>query len=293
MLRWILTLAAASIAAISQATEPAGLLERENLVAWCVVPFDANKRGPEARADMLATLGFSRLAYDWRDEHLPTFDAEIEAMKRNNIEITAWWMPATLNDHSRLILEAIRRHKIRPQLWVMLGEPLPESQDREEKAAAAAALLRPLALEAQALDCKLALYNHGGWFGEPANQIAIVNALDLPNVGIVYNFHHGHDHIADFPAMFDQMKPHLLALNLNGMVEGGDRKGMKILQLGKGDRELAMLRHVVRSGWTGPIGILDHRPETDSAETLRENLEGLDRLIPLLEDPADDAFWKP
>jgi len=293
MLRWILPLATAWIGSFSVNAEPAGLLERNNLVAWCVVPFDAAKRGPEDRAEMLAALGFSRLAYDWRDEHLPTFDAEIEAMKAKNIEITAWWMPATLNDHSRLIIEAIRRHKIQPQFWVMLGEPLPESRDLQEKAAAAAEILRPLALEAQAIDCKIALYNHGGWFGEPANQIAILKALDLPNVGIVYNFHHGHDHLADFPAMFDQMKPHLLALNLNGMVEGGDRKDMKILQLGEGDRELGMLRHVIRSGWTGPIGILDHRPETDSAETLRENLEGLDRLIPLLEDPGADAFWMP
>lgn len=259
--------------------ETGGLFGKQNRVAWCIVPFDAAKRGPEARAEMLAQLGFSRFAYDWREEHIPTFDAEVEAMERHGIEITAWWMPAAINDTSRRIIDVMKRHKIRPQWWVMLSEPLPESTDLEEKAAAAAAALRPLALEAQALGCKLAIYNHGGWSGEVPHQLAILRALGLPNVGLVYNFHHGHEHIKGFAGIFDQMKPHLLALNLNGMVERGDRENLKILTIGDGDCEAEMLRHVLKSGWSGPVGILDHRQETDSKVTLRENLEGLDRLI--------------
>jgi sugar phosphate isomerase/epimerase len=74
------------------------------------------------------------------------------------------------------------------------------------------------------------------------------------------------------------MQPHLLAVNLNGMVKNGDRVGKKILTLGQGDQELSMLRALRASGWRGPVGILDHRPETDSEVTLRENLDGLDRL---------------
>ena len=52
----------------------------ENIDAWCIVPFDAKKRGPEERAQMLNRLGIKRLAYDYRAEHIPTFDAEVEAM---------------------------------------------------------------------------------------------------------------------------------------------------------------------------------------------------------------------
>jgi len=262
------------------------LLDRTNLVAWCVVPFDAAKRGPEARAEMLGRLGFSRLAYDWRDEQIPTFDAEALAMRRKNIEMAAWWMPSVLNEPARAILQTIERQGIHPQLWVMHGDPLPESKDQAAKVRRAAEELRPVALEAARLGCKVALYNHGGWFGEPENQIAIIKALGLPNVGIVYNFHHGHDHIARFPALFDMMKPHLLALGLNGMAAGGDRVGRKILHLGEGDEELAMLRHALQSGWAGPVAILDHRPETDSEVTLRNNLKGLDWLIRELREPG-------
>jgi hypothetical protein len=35
---------------------PTGNLSRTNLVAWCIVPFDSKKRGPEERADLLAEL---------------------------------------------------------------------------------------------------------------------------------------------------------------------------------------------------------------------------------------------
>ena len=63
------------------ANKPQPSLRRDNLVAWCIVPFDAKKRGPEERAAMLERLGFKHFAYDWRAEHIPTFDAEIEALE--------------------------------------------------------------------------------------------------------------------------------------------------------------------------------------------------------------------
>src|SRR6267378_2866634 len=56
------------------------LFARSNLVAWCIVPFDSQKRGPEARAELLERLGFKLFAYDYRAEHVPTFDAEMKAL---------------------------------------------------------------------------------------------------------------------------------------------------------------------------------------------------------------------
>src|SRR5678816_1604582 len=94
------------------------LFAKTNLVAWCIVPFDAKKRGPEQRAQMLDGLGLRRLAYDYRAEHIPTFDAEVEAMQRHRIELTAWWFPGELNDEAKGILAVIGRHHIKPQLWV-------------------------------------------------------------------------------------------------------------------------------------------------------------------------------
>ena len=256
---------------------------RSNLVAWCIVPFDAKKRGPEERAQMLERLGIKRLAYDYRAEHIPTFDAEVEATKRHGIELTAWWFPNVLNEEAGTILKVIERHRITPQLWVMGGGgATKDAAEERERVKAEATRLRPIAEAAARLGCKLGLYNHGGWFGEPENQIKIIELLKrdgVTNVGIVYNFHHGHDHIARFPELFRRMQPYLLCVNLNGMVTEGDKRGQKILHLAEGDQELGMLKAIRDSGWVGPVGIIDHRPETDSEETLRANLRGLDRLL--------------
>ncbi|HUF61695.1 MAG TPA: TIM barrel protein [Verrucomicrobiales bacterium] len=257
----------------------AGPFARGNLVAWCVVPFDAKKRGPEERAAMLDRLGLRRLAYDWRAEHIPTFDAEIEAMLRHGIELTAWWFPAAIDDDARAILEAIERHELKTQLWVSLGDPAPGDPSQEKKIAAAVAALQPIAKEAHRLGCKLGLYNHGGWFGQPENQIAVLQALGQPHAGLVYNFHHGHEHLDRFAELFPQMQAHLLCVNLNGMIAGGDAAGKKILPVGDGDREAAMIEVIRASGYTGLIGILDHRPELDAEEALRLNLDGLEGLL--------------
>ncbi len=267
------------------AAEPAsrGLFARKNLVAWCIVPFDSKKRGPEERAAMLEKLGFTQFAYDYRAEHIPTFDAEIEALKRHHVELSAWWFPTSLNDEAKMTLAVFAKHKVTPQLWVTGGGgPTKDEADQRARVVAEAARIRPIADAAKQVGCKVALYNHGGWFGEPENQIAILQELKLDNVGIVYNLHHGHDHLDRFPELLQKMKPYLYTLNLNGMVRDGERKGQKILQLGEGDLDLKLLKIIRDSGYTGPIGILGHTQD-DAEERLHDNLDGLDWLLPQLD----------
>lgn len=256
----------------SAAEPPKDIFAQENLVAWCIVPFDAKKRSPAERVAMLQKLGFKKYAYDWRAEHLPTFDEEIGLLQKAGIELTAVWFPANLGDDARKLLAAIEKHKVKPQLWVMFAEPT--VRDQAAKVEAAARALKPVAEAADKLGCKLALYNHGGWSGEPENQIAVVEMLKLKNVGIVYNLHHGHDQLDRFPELLKKMQPYLLALNLNGMVKDGERTGKKILPLGAGDLDLSLLKTIRASGFAGPIGILGHTQD-DAAERLADNLDGL------------------
>lgn len=248
------------------------VFRRDNLVAWCIVPFDAKKRTPATRVEMLKKLGFKKFAYDWRTEHLPSFDEEVRLLNNAGIELAAVWFPAGLNEDARKILAVVEKHKLKPQLWVTFDEP--PVKGTAAKVQAAALALRPIAEAAAKVGCKVALYNHGGWPGEPENQIAIIESLRLENVGIVYNLHHGHDHIDRFPEMLRKMKPHLLALNLNGMVKGGDKVGKKILPLGAGELDLQLSKLIRDSGYGGPIGILGHTHD-DAADRLADNLDGL------------------
>ncbi len=247
------------------------------------MPFDAKKRGPEERAAMLERLGFQLFAYDYRAEHLPTFDAEMEALKRHHIRLLAWWFPTTLNDEAKLILEVLRRHDIRDaQLWVTGGgTPTQTAAEQRARVEAEANRIRPIADAARQIGGRVALYNHGAWFGEPENQIEIIEQLrtaGVTNVGLVYNQHHGHDHVPRFAALLAKMKPHLLALNLNGMVRGGDAVGDKIVPLGQGELDLELFGIIRESGWRGPIGILNHTDE-DAEGRLHDNLDGLDWLL--------------
>ena len=257
------------------------LLDHENLVAWCIVPFDAKKRGPEERAQMLEKLGFKHFAYDYRAEHVPTFDAELDALKKHGIELTAWWFPTVLNDEARSTLELFKRHAVHPQLWVMGGGvPTKTPEEQKQRVEEEAARIRSIAEAAAPLGCKVALYNHGGWFGEPENQIEIIQRLarnGVTNVGIVYNLHHAHEQLDRFPELLSKMKPYLLALNLNGTNRGGDHAGEKILVLGQGSEDFRLLSMIRESGWMGPIGILNHTDE-DAETRLKANLKGLEKL---------------
>ncbi|MDC0934972.1 TIM barrel protein [Pirellulales bacterium] len=246
-------------------------LATENLVAWCIVPFDAKHRDPAERAEMLKRLGLRRVAYDWREQHVPTFEQEILEYKKQGLEYFAFW------DWHPDMLELVKKHKIHPQFWLMM--PNQETGSQDEKVEAAARALLPKVEQAHQLGCKIGLYNHGSWAGEPENLVAVCRWLrehaGADHVGIVYNFHHAHDRIDDFAKAFSEVQQYLLCLNLNGM--NRDAKP-KILPIGQGEFEKEMIEIVRKSDYKGPIGILDHREEIDAEESLRQNLQGLARL---------------
>ncbi len=251
---------------------PANVFARDNLVAWCIVPFDASKRGPKERAEMLQRLGIKKVAYDWRQEHVATFEEEILEYKKHGLEYFAFW--SWHPDMSPLV----KKHGIAPQIW--RTNPSPKANTQEEKVEAATKQMMPLVEQARELGCKLGLYNHGGWGGEPRNMVAVCQWLQknagTDHVGIVYNFHHGHGHIKDFAESLEVMKPYLLCLNLNGMNDGANPK---ILPLGQGQHEKMMMQIVLKSGYRGPVGILDHRGAIDAEKSLKENLAGLKKLL--------------
>lgn len=254
------------------------MFKEQNLVAWCIVPFDSEKRGPEQRAQMLDQLGIKRLAYDYRAEHVASFEEEITTMKKHGIEFTAWWFPTVLNDEAKLILSLIKKHQIHPQLWVTGGGDL--SMNEEQTKAfieSEVRRIREIALAAQDADCKVALYNHGGWYGEPENQIRLIQAIGLPNVGIVYNLHHAHHQLDRLESILQKIRPHLLAINLNGMQTDGDRLGKKILPIGQGNRDNEVLKLIGQLNFDGPVGILNHT-DLDAKTRLKENLDGLNQL---------------
>jgi hypothetical protein len=265
-------------AALFAADAPSGLFAKDNLIAWCIVPFDAKHRGPAERAQMLKRLGIKHFAYDWREKDIPTFDDELNALRKNRISLDAFWLSYPLagtTNHWPVVRDFLKRRRVKTQLWLSVSVPKTfEALPQDEKLRQVSGVVAPIAREAAEIGCSVGLYNHGGWFGEPENQVAVIRAVGLANVGIVYNMHHAHHQLDNLPELLKMMKPHLLAINLNGMKVGGP----KILPIGQGDRDREVIKAIVESGYRGRIGILGHREELDAEEALKLNLDGLAEL---------------
>ncbi len=255
------------LGASTLAAEIPANLKRENLVPWCIVPFDALERGPTERSEMLAGLGLRRCAYDWRSKHVAEFEEEILEYEKHGIEYFAFW-----GQHEQAF-RLFGKHDLHPQIWNTL--PSPGKATQAENVVSATRALLALAKDTAEMGCKLGLYNHGGWGGEPANLIAVCRALravGYRHVGIVYNWHHAHARIGSWTEDLKEMLPFLHCVNLNGMNSGAKPK---ILTLGQGEHDLSMLRVLIESGYEGAVGILDHQPDLDAREVLSDNLDGL------------------
>ncbi|MFH4967688.1 hypothetical protein V8G61_05730 [Gaetbulibacter sp. M240] len=255
------------------------IVDYENIYAWCIVPYDSVQRSPKERIGMLKELGLKKYAYDWREEDLENTATELRLAKQNNLDVIAVWMwiddawdsVGKLNRSNTKVFQIIEEVQYKGQIWVGFNsnffENLPDSMAVKK----GAKMIAYLSNKAKFLGCKIALYNHGDWFGEPLNQIKIIKALPNHDLGIVYNFHHAHKQIDTFPEIIEAMLPYLWSVNLNGLRKGGP----KILPIGEGDYEMKMIELIKKKGYKGDFGILGHVEDADVELILKANLEGL------------------
>lgn len=257
------------------------LFAKNNLLAWCIVPYDSKKRSSEERALMLKELGIASLAYDMRERDLPYMETEFNTLKRHNINLKAVWFwinggrDTLLNEANEMILNALAKTNSRTELWVCFADQFFHGLNDDEKTQKAVKAIQSIHQRASKIGCTIALYNHKDWFGEPANQVKIIEASGLRDVHIVYNFHHGHLQVDEFDNILNLTRPYLSTVNLNGM------KGTEfnILTLGEGDLELAMMQKLKASGFNGPIGIIGHTENEDVKLVLQRNIAGLKKLL--------------
>jgi len=237
---------------------------------------------------MLQRLGLRRVAYDWRGEHVASFAEEFALYRERGLELFAFW------DEHPEAFRLFQEQDLHPQIWKIVPDAGGDSP--EARVTAAADALEPLARRTAELGCRLGLYNHGGWGGEPRNLIAVCEELRArghAHAGIVYNLHHAHAEFAEFASALSRMQPYLLCLNLNGMQTDGERTGEKILPIGAGENDRRWLRAIRDAGYAGPLGILGHTQD-DVELRLRDNLDGLEWLLgDAAEPPPTYRTWTP
>jgi sugar phosphate isomerase/epimerase len=274
---------AVALAAAAPSTHGAtSLFAKENLLAWCIVPYDSQHRGPAERIAMLQRLGFTQYVWDWRARHLEDLPEELRLAREAGVRVRGVWLwidetkdrVGGLGANNEAIFAAVAEAGTPMEYWVGFHDNVFEGLDDEAREQKGVAFVRFLRDRAVQTGGTVALYNHGGWFGEPENQLRIIAAVGDDAVGMVYNFHHAHDHLERFAGFLPAIVPHLRAVNLNGMRP----EGPKILPIGAGTHEREMLRQLAVAGYSGPLGIIGHVDDADVEETLRTNLEGLRRI---------------
>lgn len=259
------------------------LFHKDNLIPWSIVGFDSKERSPTERLDMLERLGYRQYAYGHRPKHIPQMREEWQLAKERGIEIKAVWLylnlkkdkVGQLKPESEVVFENLKAVGLRTQIWVGLEPSYFESLSDEESLRQCVDMILYLSTRAKKLGCKIGLYNHGGWYGKPENQLRIINALATQDLGIIFNFHHAHDALDQYSENIKKLYPFLWCVNLNGMVNEGE----KIISIGKGDLEQTMIQQLYDLGYRGPFGILGHVKGGDPELILKENYKGLRSLI--------------
>ncbi len=259
------------------------VIDKEDLYAWCIVPYDAKERSPEERIALLKTLGFKNYAYDWRVRHLEGTAEELRLAKREGIEPFAIWMWVdgkadkldTLRWANQHMFEILTEVEYNGQIWMAFNDNFFVGLTEENSVHKASKFVKYMSRKAEKINCKLALYNHGDWFGDPRNVMEIIDALPEENLGLIYNFHHAYGHTDDFSTFVDDMIPYVWAINLSGV----RKDETQILGIGKGDYEIDMLCQIIDAAYTGKFGILGHIEDEDVRLVLQRNLEGLKEAI--------------
>ncbi len=266
--------------------EPATTMD--GLYAWCIVPFDLLNRSPKDRIDMLVDLGFTEYAYDWREKHIDEMATEWRLANESNIKIRSVWMwldpdkdtVGHLSHMNDTLLHILKQEQLQTEIWLGFKSNFFDSNNDQKNMQRATDMITYIAARADSIDCKIGLYNHADWFGDPRNQIQVIKALPQYDIGIIYNFHHSYNQVELIPTLIPDMLPYLYAINISGVVKGDS----DIYDFGTGKHEHDLLKAFLDAGYDGPIGVLGHREDKDVKDMLVQNLQQYFKVKKTLEN---------
>ncbi|WP_397447597.1 sugar phosphate isomerase/epimerase family protein [Polaribacter sp. R77954] len=259
------------------------LFQKDNLIPWSIVGFDVKERTPIQRLEMLERLGYTQYAYGYRPKHIPTMLQEWQLAKEKNIKIKAVWLyinlykdkVGQLRTDAEVVFENLKKSGLKTQIWVGFYPNYFDKLSDAESLQQSVAMISYLSEKAKKLGCKIALYNHGGWFGKPENQLRIIKALPKEDLGVVFNFHHAHDSLDNYRENIKKLFPYLWSVSLNGM----KKEGPKIITIGKGNLEKSMINELFKLNYQGTFNLLGHVKGGDPELILEENFLGLKVLF--------------
>lgn len=258
------------------------LMEVSEVSPWCIIGFDSKNRGVEERIAMLKELGITKYGYNRGNGKYDEMEEEFQLARENDIEITSvfLWLNAKRDSLGKLspsnekLLNNLMGSEHKPTIWVSFSDNYFKDISQRKSVALAVKMIQDVKKRTDALGCKLALYNHRGWFGNPMNQLKVLEKLKDKSISMVFNFHHAREYVKDFSEIAPKITPYLSYVNLSGV----NAEGPEIVTLGEGTFELQLIKQLLDQGYKGPWGILGHVKTEDVQAVLERNIAGLEML---------------
>ena len=257
-------------------------IDIQEVSPWCILGFDSLNRTPAQRIALIQELGLKKYGYNKGKGDLSTMVKEFELAHEHDIEITSvfLWLNAKRDQIGNLslanqeLLHNLSLIEQKPTIWLSFSHNFFEDLSQEESIRLSVEMIQFIQSKTDELGCKLALYNHHGWFGNPYHQVKILEELKDESITLVYNFHHAQAYVDDFPDIAKKIKPYVSFVNVSGV----KKEGPQIVTIGEGDHERDMIQQLQAEGFNGPWGILGHIKEEDVKAVLIRNMEGLKLL---------------
>ena len=246
--------------------------------AFCMDTHDSKKRGLAEQARLLAELGYDGAGHLWLDqvpERLATLDAAGLALFQIYIRLDL--DPAAPRPYDPRLEDVLPLLRGRPTMLAAIIAGAPPSDETQDPRAVA--LLRELAALAAGSGVRIALYHHAGdWLARVEDAIRVADKVDRPDVGVMFNLCHWlrTDKSRDYAPLIARAGKRLFAVSINGADERDPQEGwQRYLQiLGRGSFDTrAFLAALLRSGFTGPIGLQCYGIEGDARDTLTASME--------------------
>ncbi len=248
-------------------------------------PFFAfqNGVGPgslEERASKLAGLGYDGMGSAREQDAV----AGLIPFREAGLEIFSIYATTRLTAegpvHGRGLEEAIAQLKgKRSQVVIelaLMGKP-------ENAHEAAVAAVREVAGWAAASGLKVVIYPHSGFYIETiGGAVALAEAVDLKNVGVMFNLCHflRCEPGADLDAELEKARPYLWRVSVNGADrEGTDWKTL-IRPLDEGSYDVVeLLKRLEAMGYEGPVGLQGFGVKGDPQENLKRSMAAWRELM--------------
>ena len=214
---------------------------------------------------MLQRLGFKHFAYDWRGRAHP------DVRRRDRRPQAARRLARRLLGRARRAEPRVADHPRRPQAARGQGPALGPARPRGRQGhgARAGAAGRGRGGEAPAAGRRGGEDRLHRW---PSTTTAAGSASRRTSSrsssgskarasrtsGIVYNLHHGHDHLDRFPRLLQAIKPYLVASTSTAWTPAATRSGGRSFRSARASATSSSSGSSATAATAGPIGILGH-----------------------------------